>query len=55
MILPDLIADWPDRWKELYEERAGIIEHDGKVKRIDAEFWAELDVRRQAESEVVPA
>jgi hypothetical protein len=55
MILPLKIADWPLHWKELFEERAGIIEFSGRgVTRESAEFWAEKDIRRQAsrESEV---
>jgi hypothetical protein len=50
--LPLLIADWPHYWKELYEERAGIIEADARFQRSVAEKLAQEDIRRQFEGYV---
>jgi hypothetical protein len=55
LILPPKIADWPPHWKELFDERAGIMEFLSRdTTRESAEYWAEKDIRRQAsrESEV---
>jgi len=49
MNLPPRIADWPARWRELFEERAGIMEFQGNVPRSLAERQAERDVRWQAQ------
>jgi len=43
--LPDRIADWPEPWREEYEERAAIMEFDGMLSRQQAEQWAETIVR----------
>ena len=43
--LPDEVADWPEKWGEWYEERAGIMEYDGGMARPDAEPAAEELVR----------
>lgn len=51
MNLPPNPAAWPKRWRELYEERAGIIEFQGNVSRETAEFRAQMDVRKQAAEE----
>ena len=44
-------AAWPQRWKEAFEERAGIIEYMAGLTRQTAEFRAEQDVRKQAAME----
>jgi hypothetical protein len=49
--LPANPAAWPARWKEAYEERAGIIEFQANLSRTTAEFRAEQDVRKQAATE----
>jgi hypothetical protein len=46
--LPDRIADWPKKWRELYEERAALIEYQANLLRSTAEFRAEQDTRKQA-------
>ncbi len=43
--LPTNIADWPEDWREVFEERAGIMEYDGYLSRDEAEQWAETIVR----------
>jgi hypothetical protein len=48
MNLPEQIAAWPPVWREVFEERAGIIEYLGNVSRFTAEFRAEEQVRKQA-------
>ncbi|MCU1301938.1 MAG: hypothetical protein JWQ87_2222 [Candidatus Sulfotelmatobacter sp.] len=49
MILPAGVANWPDEWRELFVERAGIMEFDGGMTRKRAEQEAELDIRRMVE------
>ena len=51
MNLPPNRAAWPQRWKELFEERAGIMEFQGNLSRLAAETRAELDCRKQAAME----
>jgi hypothetical protein len=58
MTLPVKISDWPAEWLELWNERAGIMEAEGKMLRWRAEREAERDIRklesralRRAESE----
>lgn len=51
MNLPPNRAAWPARWKEVYEERAAIMEFQANLSREIAEFRAEQDVRRQAATE----
>ena len=46
-VLPTRIADWPAKWRELYEERAGIMEFQGNMRREDAERNAEANIRWQ--------
>ena len=46
-VLPDNIDAWPRKYRELYEERAAIIEFQGNMSRTDAEFRAECDIRKQ--------
>ena len=48
-VLPRNIKDWPLLWRELYEERAGIIEHQALMPREIAEQRAEREIREQAE------
>lgn len=48
MILPYLISTWPTFWRELYEERAGLMEVLGNLPRKEAEKFAEADIRAQA-------
>lgn len=51
MNLPARIADWPKRWRDLYEERAALIEYQANLLRSTAEFRAEQDIRRVAARE----
>ncbi len=44
-MLPPLIENWPEYWRELYEERAAIMEYDGGLDRVTAEIRAEAVVR----------
>ena len=48
--LPPHPADWPDNWREAFEERAAIIEHDGGMSKKKAEYVAEWLVRVSARS-----
>ena len=43
--LPILVKDWPGDWKEIFEERAAIMEYDGNRPRPEAERRAERCVR----------
>lgn len=54
MQLPSKIADWPKYYAELYEERAGIYEFEGKMSRKNAELQAEKDIRKLALWEKLP-
>lgn len=47
-MLPDKVANWPTEWRELFEERAGIIEFMSNLSRSTAEFRAEQDIRKLA-------
>jgi energy-coupling factor transporter ATP-binding protein EcfA2 len=49
--LPLEVADWPPEYRELYEERAAMIEYDAGKSRACAEIWAELMLRRSFERE----
>lgn len=51
MNLPANPAAWPARYRELYEERAGIIEFMAGLTRQTAEFRAEQDIRKIAAQE----
>ncbi len=51
MNLPPNPAAWPARWRDLYEERAGIIEYQSNVSRLTAETRAEMDIRKIAAQE----
>lgn len=48
--LPPNTADWPPRWRVIYEERAAIMEYDGVLPRQEAEQKAEQCVREQHRS-----
>jgi len=52
--LPPNRAAWPKAWREVFEERPGIIEYLGNLSRPTAEFRAEIDVRKQAMEERWP-
>ena len=39
--LPVNISEWPEEWRETYEERAAIMEFDGELSRPTAEKEAE--------------
>ncbi len=39
--LPASRKDWPADWRHDFEERAGIMEYEGKMTRADAERKAE--------------
>jgi len=49
--LPLSRAAWPPRYRELFEERAAIIEFMANLSRPTAEFRAEQDIRKQAAAE----
>lgn len=51
MNLPANIAAWPKKWRELYEERAALIEFQANLSRSTAEFRAQLDIRKLAARE----
>lgn len=38
--LPPLVRDWPESWREDYEERAAIMEFEGELSRQQAELRA---------------
>ena len=48
MNLPPNRAAWPTKWRELFEERAALIEYQANLSRETAEFRAEIDIRKQA-------
>jgi len=43
--LPSDISNWPEHWREEFEERAAIMEYDGGLPRLEAEKKAETIVR----------
>jgi len=51
MILPVKINDWPSEWRELWQERAAIMEIEGHQRRTEAERDAERDIRKIARQE----
>ena len=51
MNLPLSRAAWPAHYRELFEERAAIMEYQANLSREIAEFRAEQDVRKQAATE----
>jgi len=46
-VLPAQVADWPEDWREAVEERAAIMEYDGRLPRDEAEAQAEQRVRAE--------
>lgn len=46
MNLPADRREWPEGLRELYEERAGILEFEANFPRWKAEAMAEQDIRR---------
>jgi hypothetical protein len=55
MILPLLIHEWPAEWRELWAERAGIMEYEGNLTRSAAEREAAADIRKLAKGTVCNA
>jgi hypothetical protein len=51
MNLPLNISAWPAPWRELWEERAAIMEYQGNLSRPTAEFRAAEDIRKLAKKE----
>ena len=51
MKLPTDKTRWPAYWKELYEERAALIEYQANLSRETSEYRAEQDIRKQAAAE----
>jgi hypothetical protein len=49
--LPPNIAAWPAKWREVWEERAALMEYEGNLSRVTAEFRAAQIVRKQAAME----
>ena len=45
--LPVSVTEWPDEWKESYDERAAILEFDGGLNRSTAEQRSE-ELQRKA-------
>lgn len=41
-----LPINWNSRWRDMWQERAGIMEFDGNMTRADAEQMALEDVKR---------
>jgi hypothetical protein len=54
MMLPFKLSDWPEDWKFLFNERAGIMEFDGGFSKAEAEYEAEKDIRKQAMNSQFP-
>jgi len=52
MMLPDKLEDWPEKYLELWAERAAIMEYQGNVPRDEAEQLAEADTRERAKAEL---
>jgi len=51
MTLPLKRSDWPEIWREAFEERAAIMEFLGNMERQSAEWMAERAVRREEQQE----
>ncbi len=45
------LAAWPAEWRELFEERAAIIEFDGRTRRRNAEIAALAEISAQMAAE----
>lgn len=52
--LPNDIELWPESYRELWNERAGVIEFEANFPRWKAEIMAESDIRKQASGEWEP-
>ena len=50
--LPQKLSDWPLEAKELWSERASIMEFVANMTRESAEYWAEKDIRKQFASDL---
>lgn len=50
--LPTDLTDWPAEYLEAFEERAAIMEHDGRMDRHEAERRAE-ELQRKAYSRLL--
>lgn len=48
MKLPLRIQDWPQKWREAYEERAAIMRYDARMSSVRAEREAEASTRAEA-------
>ncbi|MBI4376731.1 MAG: hypothetical protein HY549_09815 [Elusimicrobia bacterium] len=53
--LPVSLAEWPPYWKDLFEERAGILEHEDGFSREEAEARAEEILRESYAQQEQPA
>ena len=51
MNLPPNRAAWPAHYRELFEERAAIMEFSANLSRFAAETRAEMDIRKLAAQE----
>ena len=51
MNLPPNPVAWPARWKELWAERAAIMEYQANMSREVAEYRAAQDIRKLAATE----
>jgi hypothetical protein len=49
--LPPSRNRWPDKYLQLWAERAALMEYDGKLQRLIAEAKAEADIRKVAAQE----
>jgi hypothetical protein len=49
--LPPSRSRWPDKYLELWAERAALMEYDGNWPRLIAEAKAEVDIRKVAAQE----
>ena len=49
--LPDNLKSWPEEWLDGFEERAGIMEFDGDLEKVEAEQLAEDRIRKQYKDE----
>ena len=49
MTLPPNPANWPIYFRELYEERAGMMEFQANMSKETAQSCAQLDIQKLAE------
>lgn len=47
----DEIRHWPARYRDAFEERAGILEYEAGEMRAKAEFLAYRDTKKQMEAD----